>query len=317
MDTNVFLIILLATVMHAIWNGMVKKHSDKLVAVSGIVFGHVPLSVIAIFLLPAPTVDSIPYIIASAFIHQGYQWYLLKSYKVGDLTKVYPIARGFGPFVATIISIFLFWKIVSLLTNSPFPLYQAFIVAPLGFISMALPLAPSGLGVGHAIFGTLLSFFHIKQGASLFNVYFICVVFFNLTGAIPYTLSSLGEKTKKSFWSKLRNLTKIKNQKKKFTDPRSPAPPTSREDNPNSPRTQNDHLPSTSFYQPSFRRKTNQKDSNSLAWRARRRPRDRRTSDRGRRTRLAHCRCPAGSTRSTRRLRGPCKARRPRPARNR
>ena len=107
MDTNVFLIILLATVMHAVWNGMVKKHPDKVVAVSGIVFGHVPVSIIAIILLPAPSVDCIPYIIASALIHQGYNWYLLSSYKIGDLTKVYPIARGFGPLVATIISILI------------------------------------------------------------------------------------------------------------------------------------------------------------------------------------------------------------------
>ena len=106
MDTNIFLIVLLATIMHATWNGMVKKHSDKVVAVSGIVFGHLPFSIIAIFLLPAPSIDSIPYIIASAFIHQGYQWYLLTSYQIGNLTKVYPIARGFGPFVATVISIF-------------------------------------------------------------------------------------------------------------------------------------------------------------------------------------------------------------------
>ena len=107
MDTNVFLIILLATVMHAVWNGMVKKHPDKVVAVSGIVFGHVPASIIAIILLPAPSVDCIPYIIASALIHQGYNWYLLSSYKIGDLTKVYPIARCFGPLVATIISILI------------------------------------------------------------------------------------------------------------------------------------------------------------------------------------------------------------------
>ena len=107
MDTNVFLIILLATVMHAVWNGMVKKHPDKVVAVSGIVFGHVPASIIAIILLPAPSADCIPYIIASALIHQGYNWYLLSSYKIGDLTKVYPIARGFGPLVATIISILI------------------------------------------------------------------------------------------------------------------------------------------------------------------------------------------------------------------
>ena len=106
-DTNVFLIILLATVMHAVWNGMVKKHPDKVVAVSGIVFGHVPASIIAIILLPAPSIDCIPYIIASALIHQGYNWYLLSSYKIGDLTQVYPIARGFGPLVATIISILI------------------------------------------------------------------------------------------------------------------------------------------------------------------------------------------------------------------
>ena len=105
MDTHVFFIILLATIMHAVWNGMVKKHPDKVVAVSGIVFGHVPCSIIAIILLPAPSMESIPYIIASTFIHQGYNWYLLTAYQIGDFTKVYPIARGFGPLVATIISI--------------------------------------------------------------------------------------------------------------------------------------------------------------------------------------------------------------------
>ena len=105
MDNKVFLLVLIATVMHAVWNAMVKKHPDKVVAVSGIVFGHVPCSIIAIILLPAPSAASIPFIIASVFIHQGYQWFLLRSYQIGDLTKVYPIARGSGPLVATIISI--------------------------------------------------------------------------------------------------------------------------------------------------------------------------------------------------------------------
>ena len=105
MDNFVFFLVLFATVMHAVWNGMVKNHSDKVVAVAAIVLGHIPLAIIAIILLPAPTIDCIPYIIASAIVHQGYQWYLISSYQIGDLTKVYPIARGFGPLVATIISI--------------------------------------------------------------------------------------------------------------------------------------------------------------------------------------------------------------------
>ena len=104
MDNFVFFLVLFATVMHAVWNGMVKNHPDKVVAVAAIVLGHIPLAIIAIILLPAPTIDCIPYIIASAIVHQGYQWYLISSYQIGDLTKVYPIARGFGPLVATIIS---------------------------------------------------------------------------------------------------------------------------------------------------------------------------------------------------------------------
>ena len=105
MDNEVFFLVLLATIMHAVWNGMVKKHSDKVVAVSGIVFGHLPCSVVAIIFLPLPSVESIPFILASIIIHQGYQWFLLSSYQIGDLTKVYPIARGSGPLVTTIISI--------------------------------------------------------------------------------------------------------------------------------------------------------------------------------------------------------------------
>ena len=46
MDNNVFLLVLIATILHAIWNGMVKKHPDKVVAVSGIVFGHVPCAIV-------------------------------------------------------------------------------------------------------------------------------------------------------------------------------------------------------------------------------------------------------------------------------
>mgnify|MGYP001426707320 CR=1 FL=1 len=107
MDTNVFLIVLLATFMHAVWNGMVKNHPDKAVAVSAIVFGHIPLAIVAIIFLPAPTIDCIPYIVASAIVHQGYQWYLLSAYQIGDFTKVYPIARGFGPLVATLISVLI------------------------------------------------------------------------------------------------------------------------------------------------------------------------------------------------------------------
>ena len=105
MESSVFLLVIFAAILHAIWNGMVKSFEDKVVSVSAIVFGHVPIAIIVMFFLPLPTLESVPYIILSAIIHQGYQYNLISAYKIGDLTRVYPIARGTGPIVATIISI--------------------------------------------------------------------------------------------------------------------------------------------------------------------------------------------------------------------
>ena len=105
MEPNIFLLVIFAAILHAIWNGMVKNFEDKAISVSAIVFGHLPIAIVVMLFLPLPTLESVPYIILSAIIHQGYQFNLISAYKVGDLTKVYPIARGTGPIVATIISI--------------------------------------------------------------------------------------------------------------------------------------------------------------------------------------------------------------------
>jgi drug/metabolite transporter (DMT)-like permease len=107
MDPFVFLIVLFSAVLHALWNSMASKYKNKNVSIPAIVYGHVPACIIAVIVLPLPSVDSIPYIILSAIIHQGYQNFLLTAYQTGKFTTVYPVARGFGPLVATIISIFV------------------------------------------------------------------------------------------------------------------------------------------------------------------------------------------------------------------
>ena len=105
METGVFLIVLFSAFLHAIWNSMASKYKDKNVSIGAIVYGHVPLCIVAIIFLPAPSIESFPYIILSALIHQGYQNFLLTAYQTGKFTTVYPVARGFGPLVATVISI--------------------------------------------------------------------------------------------------------------------------------------------------------------------------------------------------------------------
>tara|TARA_B110000914_G_scaffold220648_1_gene231074 strand:- start:540 stop:1319 length:780 start_codon:yes stop_codon:yes gene_type:complete len=87
---------------------MASKYKNKNVSIPAIVYGHVPACIVAVIILPTPSIESFPYIILSALIHQGYQNFLLTAYQMGKFTTVYPVARGFGPLVATIISIIFF-----------------------------------------------------------------------------------------------------------------------------------------------------------------------------------------------------------------
>lgn len=105
MDFYVFFIVLFSAVLHAMWNSMASNYKNKNVSIAGIVYGHVPACIVAVIILPLPSIESVPYIILSAIIHQGYQNFLLTAYQTGKFTTVYPVARGFGPLVATIISI--------------------------------------------------------------------------------------------------------------------------------------------------------------------------------------------------------------------
>jgi drug/metabolite transporter (DMT)-like permease len=105
METTVFFLVLFSAVLHAIWNSMASKYKNKNVSIAAIVYGHVPACIIAVIILPMPSIESFPYIILSALIHQGYQNFLLAAYQTGKFTTVYPVARGFGPLVATVISI--------------------------------------------------------------------------------------------------------------------------------------------------------------------------------------------------------------------
>ena len=68
MDVNIFAAVMLAAVLHSAWNGMVKKHKDKVISVSAIVFGHIPMAFIVMLFVPLPTLESVPYIILSAII---------------------------------------------------------------------------------------------------------------------------------------------------------------------------------------------------------------------------------------------------------
>lgn len=87
------------------------------------------------------------------------------------------------------IGVVIFWSLISPFVAEKMDFVQALAFLPIGLMALALPVAPSGLGVGHAIFQKLFEFSGIDNGASLFNLYFVVTLAVNVVGVIPYLLS--------------------------------------------------------------------------------------------------------------------------------
>lgn len=90
-------IVLFAAMLHAFWNAVVKGSEDKTIVLGLIALGHVVPGLVIVSIVPAPTWEAAPYIIASTVIHWGYYFLLNVAYRTGDLSIVYPIARGLAP----------------------------------------------------------------------------------------------------------------------------------------------------------------------------------------------------------------------------
>lgn len=107
MPISILLTVLCAAMLHASWNFFVKRNDDKFVAMSAMALGHAPYAVAAIFFSPRPAGPAAPYIVAGALLHVGYQFFLLNAYRIGDLSQVYPMARGAAPLMVALVSVSL------------------------------------------------------------------------------------------------------------------------------------------------------------------------------------------------------------------
>ncbi len=105
MELIVFIAVIAAAVLHAVWNAVIKSGHDKHLGMTALVLGHAPIALVVAIFAPAPDAASWPFLIAGIALHVGYQLFLLTSYRFGDLTQVYPIARGTAPMLVAGVSV--------------------------------------------------------------------------------------------------------------------------------------------------------------------------------------------------------------------
>ena len=95
-------IILLAAVLHASWNALLRAGADRLWSMTVMCMAIALACAGLALVVTVPARTSWACAIASALLHVGYNLFLVRTYRSGDLGQTYPISRGSSPVLVSL-----------------------------------------------------------------------------------------------------------------------------------------------------------------------------------------------------------------------
>jgi drug/metabolite transporter (DMT)-like permease len=113
MSLPIALAVLFSAFCHASWNAILRMRADKIIAITLLVAAAGLIALPALFFVPVPLAAAWPFLIASAFVHIGYNSFLALAYHHGELTKVYPLVRGSAPLTTLVIALLFLHEAVT------------------------------------------------------------------------------------------------------------------------------------------------------------------------------------------------------------
>jgi len=131
MSLFVFLAVLGAALLHATWNALIKVGASKMtgMVIMTAVQGTAGLLIALGRPLPEGTVWL--WLLGSGVLHAAYKLFLAYAYEHGDLSRVYPIARGVAPLIV------LAFGAILLADDISMPAYAGIVILGLGILMMA------------------------------------------------------------------------------------------------------------------------------------------------------------------------------------
>jgi drug/metabolite transporter (DMT)-like permease len=135
---EVFVLVIGAAIVHALWNTLVKTDGDRLSLIKIMSATQIVVSLALIPFVDIPPAASWIYVAASSALNTGYILLLRKAYAAGDLSLVYPLARGVAPLLVALISIAVLGEALTLANK------VAVLLIALGIISLAITRSPNG-----------------------------------------------------------------------------------------------------------------------------------------------------------------------------
>ena len=140
MPLEVTVLVLLAALMHASWNALVKASPSKFLDVAAINLTSGAIAAVALPLLPAPDWACWPWLAASVLLHFVYFAAVAGAYRFGDLSQAYPIMRGCAPMLVAMMGVVLLGE------QLPAMMWAGVVLIVLGIIAPAL-IAARGVRV--------------------------------------------------------------------------------------------------------------------------------------------------------------------------
>jgi drug/metabolite transporter (DMT)-like permease len=102
MSLGITLIVLLAAVLHASWNALLRAGADRLWSITVMCLAIALICGALAPFVPVPAHASWGYALLSALLHVGYNLFLVRTYRSGDLGQTYPISRGSSPLLVSL-----------------------------------------------------------------------------------------------------------------------------------------------------------------------------------------------------------------------
>jgi len=200
--TLVLILVLFSAGLHATWNLLVKSGEDKLIATWLTVLAPPILLWPLLFFTGLPPEPAWPMLFGSGFVHAGYNIALAHAYEHGDLSVVYPVARGLSPLLIGAGAPFLLGEQLSPVAIGAILLVGGGI-AWLGLSARRSSTRRSGLGwaVLTAIFTATYSMVD-KAGVMRSNplAYVLTVFAWDAVVMTPYVFSRRGSRRTREVW---------------------------------------------------------------------------------------------------------------------
>lgn len=107
MEFHVFLAVLFAAVLHASWNAVIRRGGDRFQGMLLLTMTQGLMGLAMAMFVPMPSGIIWVWVLGSGALHTAYKLFLAAAYQHGDLSRVYPIARGSAPMIVVVVGFFL------------------------------------------------------------------------------------------------------------------------------------------------------------------------------------------------------------------